>query len=70
MKSPSWQNQKKKQVFDKYGVPGFLSKECFNNSYNKYIEHLAARLNEFVAGIINPFIHIREVFLTDICRHC
>ena len=51
MKSPSWQNQRKKQVFDKHGVPGFLSKDCFNTSYTKYIEHLAARLNEFVAGM-------------------
>lgn len=55
IKSPSWQDQTKKEVFDKYGVPGFLSKDVFNQTYQKYIEHLAGRLNEFVAGAKHTF---------------
>jgi hypothetical protein len=71
MKSPSWQSQSKKEVFDNYGVPGFLSKDTFSQTYQKYIEHLATRLNEFVAGAIKAASHIQEFFsLTSFLRYC
>ena len=57
-KIPTFQNLKKPQVFAKYGVPGFLSKETFEQTYEQYIKYLADQLNEFTAGTV--LIHTHE----------
>lgn len=51
-KIPKFQNLKKPQVFAKYGVPGFLSKKTFEQTYEQYVKHLADQLNEMTAGTV------------------
>ncbi|KIV94234.1 hypothetical protein PV10_02021 [Exophiala mesophila] len=66
-KIPTFQNLKKPQVFAKYGVPGFLSKETFEQTYEQYIKYLADQLNEFTAGTADEFTSAAD--LHDQCSH-